>query len=189
MGFLHPVKQFRIAPCVVILGFCLSMVGAVGMVNAQPDVSCVCQIPVGASGIVESVAGNVFMSQAMGAVPARPAARLVAGDAVLAGPRSSSVVAFEGCRLSLGANTTLEAASRGGFLCLTDDETQAGVEMTAQIGVTAAASTLLSGGAIVPVGIAAGLGLGAVAFTVTQLAIREGEVEFSFIGEDRAVSK
>lgn len=166
------LNQHRLAIVMTVLGAALIAGGGAGGANAQP---CACQLPAAASGVVHSVSGNVFMSQTTGIVPAQPSMHLGAGDVVLVGLQSSSIVAFEGCGLRLLENTTFEVQMQNDFLCLAVSETIAAPAPTARIG--------RGGGEMwAPLGIAAGAGLGALAF------ISSGDVVFSS-GDDRPVSK
>lgn len=102
----------------------LTMGGVVGVKPAHAQSSeCGCLVSAGTTGIVESVSGNVFVSQANGSVPAQSAMQLRAGNSVLVGPQSASVVRFGGnCTLSLPANTVFEVRPQGNQLCLALNE-------------------------------------------------------------------
>lgn len=166
------LKRLGLAAGAAVFGVAAAAIGGVGVANAQPGASCACQLPAGASGAVQSVSGNVFVSQATGAIPARPATRLGAGDAVLVGPQSSSVVAFDGCQLNLGANTTFEVRPQGGSLCLAVNETTTAAPASAGLAAIA-----------VPAGIAIGVAAGLAAISASQ----DG-VEFS-LGSGGSVSQ
>ncbi|WP_166647736.1 hypothetical protein [Aquamicrobium defluvii] len=162
---MFPLSQVRSASGAAVAAVVLAAAGGLAGVNAasaQAASSCACQVPVGASGVVESAAGNVFVTQAGGSSPAQPAMRLVAGDAVLVGPQSSSVVNFGGgCTLRLSANTTFEVLPQGEQLCLAVNQNAAEAGAVAEGGV---------GGSVMsaPAGIAAGIGLGAVVLSVSD---------------------
>lgn len=162
---MFPLSQVRSASGAAVAAVVLAAAGGLAGVNAasaQAASSCACQVPVGASGVVESAAGNVFVTQAGGSSPAQPAMRLAAGDAVLVGPQSSSVVNFGGgCTLRLSANTTFEVLPQGEQLCLAVNQNAAEAGAVAEGGI---------GGGMVsaPAGIAAGIGLGAVVLSVSD---------------------
>lgn len=151
------LNQFRSIASMAILAGALALVGDVGAVSAQSGASCTCQVSAGVSGVVQSVSGNVFVSQARGSSPAQVDMRLGAGDTVLVGPQSSSIVAFDGCQLNLRANTTFEVRPQGELLCLAVNGNGAEAGAVAQGGVISA-----------PAKIAAGIGLGAVVLSVSD---------------------
>lgn len=157
---VFPLNRFRPVASIAIAAVALGTAGGIGTASAQTG-SCACQLPAGASGVVQSVSGNVFLSQASGSIPAQPDTRLGAGDTVLVGPQSSSVVAFDGCQLSLRANTTFEVRPQGDLLCLAVNRNAAEAGTVAEGGV---------GGGLMsaPAGIAAGIGLGAVVLSVSD---------------------
>lgn len=134
--------------------------------NSQQTAACACQLPAEASGIVESVSGNVFVSQANGSTPARPSMRLRSGDAVLVGPQSASTVVFgERCKLHLRANTTFEVRSQGELLCLAINGNGAEAGAVAQAGRSFVGPAILAGG----------IGIGVIAIAASD--------------KDKAVSK
>jgi hypothetical protein len=66
-----------------------SMVGVSGALAQSNE--CGCMAAAGTAGIVQSVRGNVFVSQATGSVPAQPRMQVEAGNSVIVGPQSASV--------------------------------------------------------------------------------------------------
>lgn len=152
----------RLAAGRAALAAMLAAVGGLagaGAVNAQSTASCACQLPAEASGVIDSVSGNVFVSQMNGSTQAQPSMRLRAGDSVLVGPQSSSTVSFgDRCTLRLRANTTFEVRSQGELLCLAVNEGGAEAGAVAQTGRSF----------VVPGLIAAGVGAGVIAIAASD---------------------
>jgi hypothetical protein len=135
-----------------------SMVGVSGALAQSNE--CGCMAAAGTAGIVQSVRGNVFVSQATGSVPAQPRMQVEAGNSVIVGPQSASVVRFgTTCTLRLHANTVLDARPAGNQLCVAVNE-QAPAPV--RPGGPAIATTV-SRNLAVPGYIAGGIGLGTVA--------------------------
>lgn len=153
---IFPLNKFRIVIATVAITLFGGLASTSG-VSAQITSHCNCQVPVGTSGVVQGVVGNVFVSQAGGSSPAQTGMRLGAGDVIQVGPQSSSVIVFDGCKLDLHANTSFRVFSQGEQLCL------------AVNGNAAEAGTFAKGGVMsVPAGIAASIGLGAVVLSVSD---------------------
>lgn len=136
-----------------LFGLAIAVAGSAGGAYAQPG-DCGCVAAAGATGVVQSVRGNVYVSQATGSVAAKPNMSLVAGDSVVVGPESASTVRFgRNCTLRLRANTVFEARNNGDQLCLAVNEQGGGI------------GAVKGGSLAVPGYIAAGIGLGALAIS------------------------
>lgn len=126
----------KILTCSASFMFGLAVLATGSVVGVNPVYAqsgeCGCVVAAGTTGIVESVNGNVFVSQANGSVPAQSKMRLRAGNSMLVGPQSASVVRFGGnCTLSVPANTVFEILPQGGKLCLALNEQAPAATQTA----------------------------------------------------------
>jgi hypothetical protein len=150
----------------MLFGFAIAAAASgAGSAYAQP-VDCGCLVAAGTAGIIRSVHGNVFVSQASGSVPAQPKMSLHVGNTVLVGPQSTSTVRFgENCTLRLHANTVFEVRPHDGKLCLAVNEQAPGV---ADGGTMAAAGGGGGGSFVVPGLLLGGLAAGGIAIAVSD---------------------
>ncbi len=175
---MRTISKALVRGASVLFGFAIAATGGVvgiGSAYAQSN-ECGCLVPAGTPGVVQSVSGSVFVSQANGSVAAQPGMQLQAGNSALVGPQSTSIVGFGGnCTLHLRANTLLEVRPHGGQLCLAVNE-----QVPAWTGSTAAAggvgSTAAAGGVgnlVIPGLLLGGLGVGAVAIAVSDKSVSQ----------------
>lgn len=80
---------------------------------------CTCLVDPAVEGVVQTVRGSVFVSQASGSVPALKDMRIATNGSVIVGPNSSSLISFgSGCALQLGENVKLNGSLQGAQQCL-----------------------------------------------------------------------
>lgn len=155
-----------------LLGFAVAMTaysgGLAGVSTAQAQDgagsrACECLVSAVSTGVIQSVNGNVFVSQTDGSLPARPDMRLRAGSSVLVGPQSGSVISFgRNCTLRLDPGTTTSITPQQGQLCLAVNRQAPGA---------GGGSTVAGAGAgkfLVPGLMIGGLGLGAVVIATSD---------------------
>ena len=155
-----------------LLGFAVAMTaysgGLAGVSTAQAQDgagsrACECLVSAVSTGVIQSVNGNVFVSQTDGSVPAQADMRLQAGSSVVVGPQSASTVRFgRNCTLRLRANTVFEVRPQEGQLCLAVNRQTPGA---------GGGSTVAGAGAgkfLVPGLMIGGLGLGAVVIATSD---------------------
>ncbi len=111
---MRTISKALVRGASVLFGFAIAATGGVvgiGSAYAQSN-ECGCLVPAGTPGVVQSVSGSVFVSQANGSVAAQPGMQLQAGNSALVGPQSTSIVGFGGnCTLHLRANISDQAVS------------------------------------------------------------------------------
>lgn len=144
----------RITSTIYAAAMAAGMTLAAGSAFAQSQ-TCACVVSATARiiGKVESVSGNVRISQAAGFSPVQNQAALQAGATIIVGANSStSLLLGTDCRVDLTANQSMTLVSQGnGNICAAvRSETPAGAGSTTTAAVgTLAGTALLVGGVIV----------------------------------------
>jgi hypothetical protein len=160
---MQTISKVLVRGVASVFGLAIAVTGGVVGTSdafAQPA-QCGCLISAGTTGTVQSAQGNVFMSQVNGSTPAQAKMQLQAGNSVIVGPQSTSVVSFgNNCTLRLSANTVLHAVPQGDQLCLA-------VNRQALDGTTTA-STATRRGFVTPETIFGGLAAGAATIAIVD---------------------
>lgn len=144
----------RITSTIYAAAMAAGMTLAAGSAFAQGQ-TCACVVSATSSiiGKVESVAGNVRISQAAGFSPVQNQAALQAGATIIVGAGSSTTLLLgTSCRVNLGANQSMTLVSQGnGNICAavrSEAAAGTGTPSAAAVG-TLAGTALLVGGVIV----------------------------------------
>ncbi len=160
---MQTISKVLVRGVAAVFGLAIAATGGIVGTSdafAQPA-QCGCLIGAGTTGIVQSAHGNVFVSQVNGSTPAQAQMQLQAGNSVVVGPQSASIVSFgNNCTLHLSANTVLQAVPQGDQLCLAvNQQTLDG---------TTTASTATRGGFVTPETIFGGLAVGAATIAIAD---------------------
>ncbi len=126
---------------------------AVNPVLAQ-DITCQCNLPIGSTGTVSQVKGDVLVSQQAGFQSATRISQFSEGSRIIVGQASEATLNLPGCAVNLNKASTVSLMNVNNQLCLRVEETYAGagVASASPSWVPAAIfGGIIAGGAIIAI--------------------------------------